>query len=185
MRQVLIRYGMLPTSQLLLEGANTEEQRRDNQRKLVAGEEKESLLFNQDKIPAGQIVIHGASGPYLMDRDKWPNLQLPQNIDSQKSNEEMLEGTEMVIDQSQDDSNLNLNSEAEDKRKPKDGTVVSLLDSGNEEEVLTQELELMESASFQSLGDKSDDEHQQPWIKSQRKRILGKEGGSDDCHKNQ
>lgn len=32
------------------------------------------------QIPKGQIMVHGALGPYFMDKDKWPELHLPGDI---------------------------------------------------------------------------------------------------------
>ena len=111
-------------------------------------------------------MAHGALGPNLMDKDRCPSLQFSHGSEAHKLDEDICDVREIVIDQSQRASDLVHGDGLEGTIKTNERPKIIHIDLGTEEERLTQELELLETASVQSLNDKSDDESQQPWIKS-------------------
>lgn len=93
-------------------------------------------------IPEGQILVHGNTGPYLMNKDKWPNLG--------KSSEKI--------------STANMNGH--------EGGKYLDVDSGKDSDIegLTQEESLMEKMDFSHGEGDSDDDSNIPWVVSGSKK---------------
>lgn len=70
-------------------------------KKLKGDNTKESQEFDKSQIPKNQMVVHGIMGPYLMDKDKWPQLILPEISDHPMGESEVQTECLTQADQSQ------------------------------------------------------------------------------------
>jgi hypothetical protein len=52
-------------------------------KKLLYEESTQTFQADREQEMLCELVIHGREGVYLMDKDKWPNLLLPHELEKQ------------------------------------------------------------------------------------------------------
>lgn len=104
-----------------------------------------------------QVVVHGAGGPYLMDKVKWPTLKLS----SASQDEECVE----ILTQEEGSFNLDSQAEEEGGILERDGHV-----ENTKGDVQLEGEDLMDNISHQSMGSDLDSEPLE-WQTSRPKKI--------------
>jgi hypothetical protein len=93
-------------------------------------------------IPADKVMVHGSTGPYLMDKDKWPILG----------------------------ETKGKTADTYMKEHPKSLPVIVDLVTESDIEELTQDKSLMDLGILTSGDERSTEENQHPWVVSSSKR---------------
>jgi hypothetical protein len=55
----------------------------------ILDDKKEEEEVVEDQVPADKFVVHGREGAFLMDKDKWPKLLLPHELEKQMVDSEL------------------------------------------------------------------------------------------------
>jgi len=94
------------------------------------------------RIPADKVMVHGSTGPYLMDKDKWPILGETKGKTAKTYKKEHSKNLPVIVD----------------------------LVTESDVEELTQEKSLMDLGILTSGDERSTEENQHPWVVSGSKR---------------
>jgi hypothetical protein len=73
----------------------------------ILDDKKEEDEVVEDQVLADKLVVHGREGAYLMDKDKWPNLLLPHELEKQMVDSEPELECVTQISQSQGEIQVN------------------------------------------------------------------------------
>jgi hypothetical protein len=55
----------------------------------ILDDKKEEEEVVEDQMPTDKFVVHGREGAFLMDKDKWPKLLLPHELEKQMVDSEL------------------------------------------------------------------------------------------------
>lgn len=146
--------------------------------------EEDEVVANQ--VLADKLVIHGREGVYLMDKDKWPNLLLPHELEKQMVDSEPELECVTKISQSQGEIQANqtkvdyLVSQSQGETQPtltntggfsSDGMAIGSQENLiSDSDVMQSDLDLLDNTSIQSLDEILEDPTQQAWVSSAKKK---------------
>lgn len=150
----------------------------------------------EDQVLADKLVVHGREGAYLMDKDKWPKLLLPHELEKQMVDSELELECVTQISQSQGEIQANqtkveyLVSQSQGETQPTltntGGFSSDGMDIGRQENLISDamqsDLDLLDNTFIQSLDEIFEDPTQQAWVSSAKKKKEKKEGGREGGH---